>query len=321
MSAANALSDFSQSLERYNFPLAEVQTPLTRKLSIQWQVLRLDQVDPLISGNKAFKLLPSLLAAQQQQKNTLISFGGLHSNHLHALAAAGQRFGFSTVGIVRGYEAQDLSPTLLDAKQFGMQLIFVGHEEYKRRYDLSYQNKWLSQFPKAWLIPEGAADKYGLQGTVDLARRVHKSLAAQSVDYMTVAAGTGSTAAGLIDSGLFSDVTLQIFSALKKSALHQLQLPKYQQHYICDDYCFDGFARLNAELAHFIVDFEAQQNIPLDPVYTAKMLYGINDLIAKGFYPPGSHVVSIHTGGLQGRRAMQEKINRLTQRHALANVS
>ena len=308
------LAHFSESLTQRCLALTAIETAASRQHAVSWSMLRLDLVDELISGNKAFKLLPVLQSAYEQGKTTLISFGGFHSNHIHALAAAGKRFGFTTVGIIRGYESQPLSPTLLDAQRFGMQLFFVGRQEYKLRNDIDYQKHWQQKFAHSLLIPEGAADALGLQGAKVLAQLIKSSLAPHAYDAICISAGTGSTAAGLIDSEHFKATPMYIFSALDKAALHQLpsELPDYVK--VLDEYCGRGFAKTSDELMAFMVAFERCNSVLLDPVYTAKMCFGINDLIAQGQFKRGSHIVSVHTGGLQGRRGMNDKLRAFAEK-------
>ncbi|NRB40560.1 MAG: pyridoxal-phosphate dependent enzyme [Pseudomonadales bacterium] len=310
---SDSLEHFARALESSDLQQTPISTVNSRDKQITWSMLRLDLVDAQLSGNKAFKLLPALLAAKEQGKATLISFGGFHSNHIHALAAAGRRFGFKTVGIIRGYLDQPLSPTLIDVQSFGMQLHFVGRQEYKLRNEQAYQQQWLKKYDKALLIPEGAAGPLGLQGSQFLANLIVKNLAQNPFDTLCVPAGTGNTAAGLIQSGLFKQKDIYVFAALKREAIHQLveNLPPHVR--LLDDYCFGGFAKMPEVLLRFMLQFEKDNGLLLDPVYTAKMAYGIDDLIANDVFSPGTHIVSLHTGGLQGRRFIHEKLGNLLQ--------
>ncbi len=309
----NKLAHFARELKSVSIPLSTIQTSATVCQDISWQVLRLDLLDAQLSGNKAFKLLPVLMLAQALNKNTLMSFGGAHSNHLHALSWAGRRYGFKTVGIVQAYKNQPLTPTLKEVLANGMQLIYVDKSEYRMRHQEDYRARWKRRFGDALMIPEGAADDLGLEGAKMMAQVIHKQLHLQTIDFLCISAGTGTTALGISDGKLFSEAKIQVFSALNAEYVTQLEsLKTIENVEVIDTYCLSGFASINAELAVFINDFESQQGVPLDPVYTAKMMYGINDLINKNYYPKGSHIICLHTGGLQGMAAMREKIMRLT---------
>jgi 1-aminocyclopropane-1-carboxylate deaminase len=70
------------------------------------------------------------------------------------------------------------------------------------------------------------------------------------------------------------------------------------------DYHFGGYGKINLDLVRFINNFFERTKIPIDPIYTGKMMFGIVDLIQSGFFPNGSKILAIHTGGLQGIKGM-----------------
>ncbi|WP_216934728.1 MULTISPECIES: 1-aminocyclopropane-1-carboxylate deaminase/D-cysteine desulfhydrase [unclassified Acinetobacter] len=262
-------------------------------------IRRLDLVHPQISGNKFFKLKYNFLDAQRQGYQHILSFGGAYSNHIAATAFAAQHFGFKSVGIIRGEELahRPLSSTLTTAQQCGMQLHFVSREHYRRKQQPDYLAELTVQFSRHYLIPEGGTNPLAIQGC----REILKEGDAQ-FDVICCAVGTGGTITGLIEA---SEVHQQVlgFSALKGSFLKDevAQLTRKTNWNIFDDYCCGGYAKINAALMQFIRDFEAEFAIPLEQVYTAKMLMGILDLIEKNYFPAGSKLLVIHSGGLQGR--------------------
>lgn len=276
------------------------------------ELLRLDQLDAELGGNKWFKLKPHLEHAEAQGVATLGSFGGRHSNHLYALAAAGKRFGFNTIGFVRGYPEQQSTPTLGHLRGFGMRIILLPHGEYRLRHSADYCQH-LAQEYDLMLIAEGGRDERVLGAFTELWASLAEPL---DVDYLALPAGTGTTLAGLVSSapaGLF----LKGFSALRDQGsiaesvselLSECELEPGVSWRVDDRWHCGGFGKVSAELAHFLTAFEASTHIELDPIYTAKMLFGVVSDIANSERP--QKVLAIHTGGLQGREAMQATLDR-----------
>ena len=262
-------------------------------------IRRLDLVHPQISGNKFFKLKYNFLEAKRQGYQHILSFGGAYSNHIAAPAFAAQQFGFQSVGVIRGEELADrpLNPTLATAQEFGMQLHFVSRDEYRRKQQPEYLAELARQFPEHYVIPEGGTNALAIQGC----QEILKDSDAQ-FDVICCAVGTGGTISGLIEASHAHQQILG-FSALKGSFLKDevAQLTKKTNWNILDDYCCGGYAKTSAALVQFIRDFEAEFSIPLEQVYTAKMLMGIFDLIEKNYFLARSKLLVIHSGGLQGR--------------------
>ena len=262
-------------------------------------IRRLDLVHPQISGNKFFKLKYNFLEAKRQGYQHILSFGGAYSNHIAATAFAAQQFGFKSVGVIRGEELADrpLNPTLATAQQFGMKLHFVSRDEYRRKQRPEYLAELARHFPEHYVIPEGGTNALAIQGC----QEILKDSDAQ-FDVICCAVGTGGTISGLIEASHAHQQILG-FSALKGSFLKDevAQLTKKTNWNILDDYCCGGYAKTSAALVQFIRDFEAEFSIPLEQVYTAKMLMGIFDLIEKNYFLARSKLLVIHSGGLQGR--------------------
>lgn len=262
-------------------------------------IRRLDLVHPQISGNKFFKLKYNFLEAKRQGYQHILSFGGAYSNHIAATAFAAQQFGFQSVGVIRGEELADrpLNPTLATAQEFGMQLHFVSRDEYRRKQQPEYLAELARQFPEHYVIPEGGTNALAIQGC----QEILKDSDAQ-FDVICCAVGTGGTISGLIEASHAHQQILG-FSALKGSFLKDevAQLTKKTNWNILDDYCCGGYAKTSAALVQFIRDFEAEFSIPLEQIYTAKMLMGIFDLIEKNYFLARSKLLVIHSGGLQGR--------------------
>lgn len=267
--------------------------------SVHLDIKRLDLIHPQISGNKFFKLKYNILEAQKQGLTRILTFGGAYSNHIAATAYAAHLFGLKSVGIIRGEElaTQPLNPTLANAQKLGMQLHFVSRNEYRLRNDGNYLQQLHNHFPKTYLIPEG--------GTNDLAVRGCQEILSQSdlqnYDVICCAVGTGGTISGLIERSSLHQHVLG-FSALKGDFLKQdiMQWTKKQNWSLTDAYCCGGYAKTSPELLAFIQKFEEQHAVPLEPIYTGKMMFGLFDLIKNNYFPEGTRILAIHSGGLQG---------------------
>jgi D-cysteine desulfhydrase len=265
-------------------------------------IKRLDLVHPHISGNKFFKLKYNLLAAQQQGYKKLLTFGGAYSNHIAATAYAAQLFGFESLGIIRGEElaCKPLNPTLHTAQQFGMQLQFVTRGTYRLKQSLAYLAQLQQDYPDYYVIPEGGTNPLAIQGCTEILSDADR----QNFDLICCAVGTGGTIAGLIEASHSQQHVLG-FSALKGDFLSTEvgQLTQKRNWQITDQYCCGGYAKTTPELLQFIQDFEQRYQIPLEQIYTGKMLLGLTDLIQQGSFPTGHRILVIHSGGLQGRLA------------------
>lgn len=263
-------------------------------------IKRLDLIHPYISGNKFFKLKYNLEQAQKMGAKTLITFGGAYSNHIAATAYAAHFFGFKSIGFIRGEELANrtLNPTLTAARDLGMHLQFISREDYKQRH-LEETFRHLQQtYPDSYIIPEGGTNTLAISGCTEI-------LSDQDLTQFTTiccAVGTGGTIAGLIKASQSHHQILG-FSALKGDFLTDTvaQLVEQKNWLITDRYCAGGYAKTVPELMQFIEDFERDYNIPLEQIYTGKMLWGIFDLIDQDFFTKDARILVIHSGGLQGR--------------------
>jgi 1-aminocyclopropane-1-carboxylate deaminase len=281
--------------------LTKIDDPLLAQYQVELWMKRDDLLHPVISGNKWRKLKYILNHALSLGADTLISMGGAYSNHLHALAYAGKVLGLKTVGLVRGERAETLTPTLYDMAKWGMDLEFVPRAEYRqlRKYKNWHDLPGLK--PGQYWLPEGGAQILALQGVAELAAEIEIPY-----DALCVPCGTGTTLAGIIDA-VPEQVSVLGFAALKNAvfltAEVESMLSQSRNNWQINlDYHFGGFAKMNTELNAFIEDFELKTTIPLEPVYTGKMMYAVYDLIKKHYFKPGARIIAVHTGGLQGKR-------------------
>ena len=341
---------------------AEVQRldwPVFHTANITVDMLRLDLLDPHLGGNKWYKLKHHLIDARAKGCKKILSFGGAHSNHLYALAKAGQRFGFDTIGVIRGFEPKRKSPTQSDLCDMGMQLEYVSYSEYAKRYSADWLQALQARMGPVYMIPEGGASELALAG---VAQMIPLPLM-HCYDTIALATGTGATAAGVIHS-IASVSTLNVDGAKMPSVLgvsalcdggsteqrirQMLQAGLQAGTGMSDDCTPDsdclggdtlggdsldgdndggidslahwqvdsqwacgGFAKLNAELVAFMDAFTERTQILLDPVYTAKLMFALSAMAAHGGYSAGHRILAVHSGGLQGLRAMAGRISRL----------
>lgn len=287
-------------------------TPIVYLTTINHKRLYLKQDylnHPVIQGNKLRKLKYNLLAAKQAQQ-PLISFGGAYSNHIAALAAAGQVFGLATVGIIRGEELAASSrwnQTLRSAHQQGMQLHFVSRKAYRQKQAHPEIQSIIQQYAQALLIPEGGSNSLSVLGS----REIMTEIAANPIPFAAVfaAGGTGGTLAGLIDGVAKENLFCRVVgvSVLKGAEDLPLLIRRLSQAHqqvnwqLHSDYHFGGYAKTNAELAAFQRQFEQRFNLPLESIYTAKLSYAVFDLAAKSSPDTAENWLIYHSGGLQGR--------------------
>lgn len=285
-------------------PLQRLSSTLLQEKQIELYVKRDDLIHPLLSGNKWRKLKYNLLEAKKLQKNSLLTFGGAYSNHIHATAAAGKLFGFQTIGIIRGEPHEPLNRTLQFAVEQGMQLDYLDRQTYRLKTSEIVIQSLKEKYGDFYLLPEGGSNALALPGCAEIIDELNAQLQS-GYDYVCTASGSGGTLAGLI-SGKPSCELLG-FAVLKgadfliddvKKLLGDNSQDNWQ---ILLNYHFGGYAKKDQQLLDFCHQFEKDFTIPIEPIYTGKMFYGIFDLLKKDFFPNGSRIVAIHTGGLQGK--------------------
>jgi 1-aminocyclopropane-1-carboxylate deaminase len=283
--------------------LTKIDDPLLEQYQVELWIKRDDLLHPIISGNKWRKLKYILQHALSLESDTLISMGGTYSNHLHALAYVGKVLGLKTIGLIRGEQPATLTPTLQDAQHWDMELKFVSRSDYRLLRQYKQWSDLPDLKPRQYWLPEGGAQPLALKGVAELVHEIDIAY-----DAICVPCGTGTTLAGIVNA-VTTDINVIGFAALKNAAFLTADvnalLPLHTDNWHINlDYHFGGFAKTNAQLLAFIADFELKNQIPLEPVYTGKMLYGLYDLIKKQTFKQHQRIVAVHTGGLQGKRGM-----------------
>jgi len=283
--------------------IQEVRAPFIEQAGVQLFVLREDLLHPMVSGNKWRKLRYNVEEAKKQGHHTLLTFGGAFSNHIHATAAAAKHAGFGCIGIIRGEEHLPLNHTLSYAVGQGMKIAYLNRAEYRQKSSENIINMLKDQHGAFYLVPEGGSNALAVKGCMEIVNDLP-----QQYDYWCCAMGTGGTLAGII-AGLAGQGQVVGFPALKGASFLEQEVIELQKAHIstaytnfqlCLTYHFGGYAKAKPELVDFINDFKATYQIPLDPVYTGKMIYGVCDQIRKGHFKRGSSIIAVHTGGLQG---------------------
>ena len=281
-------------LPTQKIPIQEIPINKNIKLFIK----REDLIHPQISGNKYWKLFFNInnYLAKNPENPYIITFGGAFSNHISAVSAVGNLAGIPTLGIIRGEELQDKwrdNPTLLFAKRNGMNLKFVTREEYRHKEKLTgFLQK---EFPDALIVPEGGTNEEAVSGVKMMLNNDTKDF-----DYLCTAVGTGGTIAGI---SKFCEENQKVigFKVVDDDSLEnkvfELTLKK---NFNLIDSCFGGYGKIKDENIRFINDFKEKYGIPLEPIYTGKMMQKIFEMIEENYFPENSKILCFHTGGLQG---------------------
>ena len=298
------------SLELFNNPgNAAVELIESFPGNISLFLKREDQLHPQVSGNKWRKLKYNMIRALETNQPRILTFGGAFSNHIYATAAAGAACGVPTIGFIRGEVLQPLNDTLEQATSWGMKLVALSREDYRKKSDPEFLDQLTSRYGKGYVIPEGGTNSLAIRGCAEIANTP------ESYDYWCVSCGTGGTLAGLV-VGLKQPGMVLGFPALKGGDFLENEIGKYLVGHEIDryvdwqlitEYHFGGYAKISLELIEFIRHFHHKYKVLLDPIYTGKMMYGIFDMIKNGYFKANSRILALHTGGLQGISGIEKK--------------
>jgi 1-aminocyclopropane-1-carboxylate deaminase len=278
---------------------------------VELWIKREDELHPVVSGNKFRKLKYNIIEAKGRNQDTLLTFGGAFSNHIAATAAASKMNGLQSIGIIRGDElGENLKETLSQnqtlkfASESGMRLEFISRKDYRKKNDDEFISHFKQKFGRFYHIPEGGTNALAVKGCEEILTPQDKKF-----NVVTSSLGTGGTFAGLANSA-FPHQKLMGFPALRGDFLKAelTHWTKKENWKLCQDFHFGGYAKVNAELIDFINRFYKTYKIPLDPIYTGKMVYGLFELIEQGYFAQGSKIIAIHTGGLQGVYGVNKKL-------------
>lgn len=287
---------FSQVVQQ---DIQEIHSAFLHSKKVRLLVQREDLNDPYCMGNKWWKLRYNLIEAIREKHNKVLTFGGAFSNHIVATASACNRMGLKSIGIIRGDSTDKLNPSLIRAQNDGMELFFVNRQIYRNKSNID----WKSIYGDHYLIPEGGTNELAVSSCEEM-------ISFKEFDMVCVPVGTGGTLSGIIRSLKPSQHAIG-FSSLKGGGFLNDEVKKYVDHSnwsIQFDYHFGGYAKINLELVSFMNEFKREFSIQLDPVYTAKMFYGIFDMIKNEQIRSNSTILAVHTGGTQGIEGMNQRI-------------
>jgi 1-aminocyclopropane-1-carboxylate deaminase len=285
-------------------PVQEINLPELDERGVKVLVKREDLNHATVSGNKWWKLKYNILRARDENLGTILTFGGAYSNHIYATAAATALLGMKSIGIIRGEESTPLNQTLASAKENGMALHFVSRENYRSKKDPSFIRKLKDMFGDFYLIPEGGTNQLAVAGCKEFCAE----FADVNYDVLMLPVGTAGTIAG-VTLGVPEDKQIIGVPVLKNGGFLYEEIaqlvgesgsPNPKNCSLLTDYHFGGYAKFNDELTGFIRMMKRDHDLPLDHVYTAKLMYAIVAEAKKGNFAKGTTILAIHTGGLQG---------------------
>jgi len=275
----------------------KIQTSFLQNKNVELNVLRLDKIHPVISGNKWFKLKYHLDNFNAGNYNGIITFGGAWSNHIVATACACYLKKLKCIGIIRGERPERLSNTLLEAANYEMDLKFISRDTYAQRASNEFLETIKKEFPGHYIIPEGGAGKEGEKGASEILEYAD----GKKYTHIACAVGTGTmfngiSAAVSVNQNILGIVVLKGWKVENEMNNTEMFL----------NYHFGGYAKYDLTLIDFMNDFFRLTNIPTDFVYTGKLAFALFDLIKKDHFPTGSKILMIHSGGLQGNASLQK---------------
>lgn len=284
-----------------NSPLQKLSSELFEAHNLNVYVKRDDLIHPFISGNKWRKCFYLLKHIVNNGYKSAVTFGGAYSNHIHAFSYACNQLGLKSIGIIRGEELANkpLNSTLSFARDHGMELIFVSRDEYKKRYNESY-NEELAINHDAYVVPEGGTTLLAIEGFKEMLNEIRSEI---KFDSIWVPCGSGGTIAGINTNLLSTEqvVGINVLKGTEGNLTETIQnFSSINNYIINNDYHFGGYAKHNPDLLSFMADFDKYFNIELEEVYSAKMFYSFFDMVKKGAIE-NKTVVLCHTGGLQSK--------------------
>ena len=272
---------------------------------VELAVLRIDKIHPVVSGNKLFKLRYFLSEVMNSTHRTLLTFGGAYSNHLVATAYAGQSLGFKTIGVVRGEEPALLSHTLTTCRNYGMQLYFMSRGAYSHKAEDGQLQILRDEFGEFTWVPEGGYHPLGARGAGEMLQAADTS----RFTHICMALGTATSLAGCLMKALPHQTLIAVpvlkgMTDMEERLRYLTGTTPVKQPVIWPDEHWGGYAKKEEQLLRFMNDCWQRYRLPLDFVYTAKMFYAAIKHMEAGYFPRGSRLLCLHSGGLQGNLSL-----------------
>ncbi len=283
----------------------EISSNIINDKKINLFIKRIDKIDDFISGNKWYKLKYNIIEAKRLKIDTILTFGGAYSNHIVATACAAKENGLKSIGIIRGEETHHLNESLKIAKAHKMRLIYISRSNYRKKSDLQFIEDLKYNLGEFYLIPEGGTNKLGVKGAEQILTKK------DNYDVICLPVGTGGTISGIINSSgdhqkIIGFPVIKGIGSLKSDIA---SMSNKENWTLINNYVFGGYAKINNDLIDFINNFYKYYNIPLDCIYTGKMMYGVLDLINNGYFKQNTNILTIHTGGLLANKGINSKFN------------
>jgi D-cysteine desulfhydrase len=283
-------------------------------------VKRDDLTGCLTSGNKIRKLEFVLADVLSKKADTLITCGGVQSNHARATTAVARRYGLESVLFLKGQAADPPVGNLWLDRLLGARVIHITEEQYNQVDSLMEQeaSRIRSRGKMPYVVPEGASNWLGALGYVRAAEETRNQLdaAGLTIDRIVFACGSGGTHAGLLAGrklfGLQARLTainvcqnaehfITKISSISDEINRRLGLNlsfSEEEIEVVDGYVGEGYAKDDAEIAQLITEVARTEGLVLDPVYTGKAMYGLLDLLSKGDISRKESILFLHTGGI-----------------------
>jgi len=286
--------------------------------SIQVNTLRLDLIHTIISGNKWYKLKYYLAEAKALKAKVIASFGGPYSNHLVALAYAAKLSGLKSIGYVRSNEGEPITPSLQEALNYGMELIHIGRTQFQSKKNelIALNAKNISE---TYFVDEGGYGILGAKGASTIisdweSRKTNADDKNQmhDYDYIVCAVGTGTMIAGIINAAKNNQIIIGISVLKNKGTINDeiinLIENKKRNFTLLHEFHQGGYAKTTPEQINFMNHLWDHTKMPTDIVYTGKVFYAVAQLLKQAYFKPGSKVLIIHSGGLQGNRSLEKGV-------------
>jgi len=280
-----------------------IQSILSYSQSQKVDLLRLDSLHPIVSGNKFYKIRFYIAAAIENGVSKVASFGGPYSNHIVALAFTAKEAGLKSIGYIRTNADEPTTPSLAEAKHYGMELVYLGRTDFQSKKASILETSDAKS--DTYFIDEGGYGTIGAKG----AATIFTENDTAHYDYIICAVGTGTMLAGCINAASPNQKIIGI-PVLKnegsiESEINALLLDKNDQPYtLLHQFHQGGYAKTNPAMIDFMNRLWDTEKIPTDIVYTSKLLFGVEQLIQENYFEKEASILVIHSGGLQGNRSL-----------------
>jgi len=284
-----------------------IQSILSLSQTQKVDLLRLDLLHPIVSGNKFYKLRFYIAEAKEHGVSTVASFGGPYSNHIVALAFTAKEAGLKSIGYIRTNADEPMTPSLAEAKAYGMELVYLGRTDFQSKKDSIIQTR--NDNTSIYFIDEGGYGAIGARGAATILTEQDTT----HYDYIICAVGTGTMLAGCVHAALPHQKVIgipvlknegSIENEINALLLEHNDKKNNQPYTLLHHFHQGGYAKTNPMMLDFMNRLWDTEKIPTDIVYTSKLLFGVAQLIKENYFKKEASILVIHSGGLQGNRSL-----------------